>query len=116
MKPTKIQKRNMRHKRIRSEIEGTSERPRLSVFRSNKYISVQAIDDSKDISKTIASATSKNVAKGTPMEKATVVGKTIAETLTKAGVTTALFDRGGFIYTGQVKALAEAAREGGLKF
>ena len=112
---SKVQKRIMRHKRIRSEIIGTSERPRLSVFRSNKYISVQAIDDSKD-SITVASATSKDVAKGTPMEKATVVGKTIAEALTKAGVTTALFDRGGFIYTGQVKALAEAAREGGLKF
>ena len=105
----------MRHKRIRSEIEGTPECPRLSVYRSNKFITVQAIDDSKE-SVTIAAASSKNVSKGTPMEKASEVGKTIAETLTKAGVKTVVFDRGGFIYTGQVKALAEAARAAGLKF
>lgn len=116
MTSSKVQKRIMRRKRIRSEISGTAERPRLSVFRSNKYISVQAIDDSKASSVTIASANSKDIAKGTPLEKATEVGKTIAEALIKAGITTALFDRGGFIYTGQIKAVAEAARAGGLKF
>lgn len=105
----------MRHKRIRSQVSGTAECPRLSVYRSNKYISVQAIDDSSD-SNTIASASSKNVSKGTPIEKAAEVGKTIAETLTKAGIKKVVFDRGGFIYTGKVKALADAAREGGLKF
>jgi len=115
MTSSKVQKRIMRHNRIRSEIEGTPERPRLSVYRSNKFISVQAIDDSK-ASVTVASASSKDIAKGTPMEKAAEVGKTIAETLTKAGVKTVVFDRGGFIYTGQVKALAEAARSAGLKF
>lgn len=115
MTSPKVQKRIMRHKRIRSEIIGTTERPRLSVYRSNKYITVQAIDDSKD-SVTLAFATSKNIAKGTPMEKAAEVGKTVAELLVKQGVKTALFDRGGFIYTGQVKALAEAARAAGLKF
>jgi large subunit ribosomal protein L18 len=115
MNTSKVEKRIMRHKRIRSEISGTPERPRLSVFRSNKFISVQAIDDSKE-SITVASASSKNVEKGTPMEKAAEIGKNIAETLMKNGVKTVVFDRGGFIYTGQVKALAEAARSAGLKF
>ena len=98
---------------IRKKISGTSERPRLAVFRSNKEIYAQIIDDVAG--NTLASASSSD-AKGTKTEQATVVGKLIAETAKKAGIDTVVFDRGGFLYHGRVKALADSAREAGLKF
>jgi large subunit ribosomal protein L18 len=98
---------------IRKKVSGTSERPRLAIFRSNKEIYAQIIDDIN--SNTLASASSKET-NGTKIEQATVVGKLIAETAKKAGVETVVFDRGGFLYHGRVKALADSAREAGLKF
>ena len=98
---------------IRKKVFGTLERPRLSVFRSNKEIYAQLIDDTAG--NTIASASSSDV-KGTKIEQATIVGKLIADNAKKAGVKTVVFDRGGFIYHGRVKALADSAREEGLKF
>jgi large subunit ribosomal protein L18 len=98
---------------IRKKVSGTSERPRLAVFRSNKEIYAQLIDDVAG--NTLASASSADV-KGTKTEQATVVGKLIADNAKKAGIDTVVFDRGGFLYHGRVKALAESARESGLKF
>lgn len=104
-------------RRIRKVSFGTEARPRLSVFRSNKEIYAQLIDD--NAGKTIAAASSRDKgieAKGTKTEVATAVGKAIAEKAKKAGVEAVAFDRGGNLYHGRVKALAEAAREAGLKF
>ncbi len=98
---------------IRKKVSGTSERPRLAIFRSNKEIYAQVIDDVNG--NTLAAASSKE-AKGTKTEQATVVGKLIAETAKNAGVEAVVFDRGGFLYHGRVKALADSAREAGLKF
>ncbi len=114
---TKSDRRHRIKKRIRKVIEGTPERPRLSVFRSNKEIYAQLIDDLNG--KTIASVSSLNVkeAAGVPkMEQAAILGKQVAEVAKNAGVETVVFDRNGYLYHGRVKALAEAAREGGLKF
>ncbi len=102
-----------RHARIRSKVKGTSERPRLAVFRSNRYISVQLIDDVKGA--TLAQATSKGM-KGGMSASATKVGAEIAKAAKEKGITAAVFDRGGFSYTGTIAALAEGAREGGLSF
>ncbi len=104
-------------RRIRIVSSGTETRPRLSVFRSNKEIYAQVIDD--NAGKTLASASSRDKGidvKGTKTEVANAVGKAIAEKATKAGVEMVAFDRGGNLYHGRVKALAEGAREGGLKF
>ena len=98
---------------IRKKVSGTIERPRLAIFRSNKEIYAQIIDDVAG--NTLASASSSD-AKGTKTEQATVVGKLIADNAKKAGVDTVVFDRGGFLYHGRVKALADSAREAGLKF
>tara|TARA_B110000908_G_scaffold64495_1_gene78416 strand:- start:634 stop:975 length:342 start_codon:yes stop_codon:yes gene_type:complete len=98
---------------IRKKISGTSERPRLAIFRSNKEIYAQIIDDENG--NTLAAASSKD-AKGNKTEQATVVGKLIADNAKKSGVETVVFDRGGFLYHGRVKALADSAREAGLKF
>ena len=98
---------------IRKKVSGTSIRPRLAVFRSNKEIYAQVIDDIN--SNTLAHASSKEE-KGTKTEQAALVGKLIAETAKNAGVETVVFDRGGFLYHGRVKALADSAREAGLKF
>jgi len=98
---------------IRKKVSGTSERPRLAVFRSNKEIYAQLIDDVAG--STLASASSKE-AKGNKTEQAAAVGVLIAANAKKAGVETVVFDRGGFLYHGRVKALAESAREAGLKF
>ncbi len=106
-----------RHRRVRGKIFGTAERPRLVVFRSNVGISAQLVDDSAG--KTLASATwqqLKKTFKGTKTEQAREVGKLLAENAKKAGVETCVFDRAGYLYHGRVKALAEGAREGGLKF
>lgn len=106
--------RDLRAKRVRSIIRGTAERPRLSVFRSKRHISVQLIDDTAG--KTLASASDLKLAKMKSMESAEKVGAAIAESALKAGVKTVVFDRGSYLYHGRVKALAEAARSNGLVF
>ena len=113
---TKPQARARRHRRIRGKVSGTAERPRLVVFRSNKGISAQLIDD--DSGKTLAGASWVGLKSfsGNKTEQATEVGKTLAAAAKEAGVETCVFDRGGYLYHGRVKALAEGAREGGLKF
>lgn len=110
----KTEQRNRRRKRIRAKIFGTSKKPRLSVFRSNKYITAQLIDDSKGV--TLASASSKNIKGKNVLEKAKAVGADIAEQAKAKGVKVAVFDRGGYLYTGSVSAVADGAREAGLKF
>ena len=105
-----------RHRRVRGKIRGTAERPRLLVFRSNRGIFAQLIDD--DAGKTLASAgwTSLGSFKGNKTEQAAEVGKQLAASAKQAGIETAVFDRGGYLYHGRVKALADGAREGGLSF
>jgi len=103
--------------RIRHKISGTVEMPRLSVFRSNKEIYAQLIDDVKGVTLAAASSRDEAVEKGgTKSEMAAKVGKKIAERATAAGINTVVFDRNGYLYHGRVKSLADAAREGGLKF
>ena len=119
MSLTKTERRNRIRKRIRKKISGTNEMPRMSVFRSNKGIYVQLVDDLAG--KTLASASSrvKEIAENkdvSKIEQAKLVGKLIAEKAQQAGISQVVFDRGGYLYHGRVKALAEAAREGGLKF
>ena len=111
---SKVESRTRRHKRIRSKIFGTAEMPRLSVFKSNKHISVQLIDDSN--AKTLAAVHSRDVKGKGMMEKSVKVGEEIAKKAGALKVEKIVFDRGGFIYTGAVKALADGARAGGLKF
>ena len=115
---TKNQKRLRIKSRIRKVVSGTEARPRLAVFRSNKEIYAQVVDDVTG--KTLAAASSRDKdiasAKGTKTEIAALVGKAVAERATKAGIETISFDRGGYQYHGRVKSLAEGAREGGLKF
>jgi large subunit ribosomal protein L18 len=114
---TKPQARARRHRRVRGKIYGTAERPRLVVFRSNSGIEAQLIDDVEG--KTLAAASwlgLKKSFKGNKTEQAVEVGKLLAEAAKKANVETVVFDRGGYLYHGRVKALADAAREGGLKF
>ena len=102
---------------IRKKVSGTSARPRLAVFRSNKEIYAQIIDDVTGTTLASASSSSSSSeAKGNKTEQAAVAGKLIADNAKKAGVESVVFDRGGFLYHGRVKALAEAAREAGLKF
>ena len=115
---TKNQKRLRIKSRIRKVVSGTESRPRLAVFRSNKEIYAQIIDDVTGKTIIAASSRDKDIssAKGTKSEIATMVGKSIAEKALKAGVETIAFDRGGYQYHGRVKSLAEGAREGGLKF
>ena len=116
MKKTKtnIEQRTRRHSRIRAKISGTSEIPRLSVFKSNRYISAQLIDDEKGV--TLAASHSKEMKGKTLMVKSVAVGKDIATKAAAKKIKKVVFDRGGFFYTGCVKALADGAREGGLKF
>jgi large subunit ribosomal protein L18 len=114
-KLTTRQLRNRRHKRVRRHISGTAERPRLVVFRSNRGIAAQLVDDTAGRTLAAASSLKLGDAKGTKSDQAAEVGKLLAENAKKANVTTAVFDRGGYLYHGRVKALAEAAREGGLK-
>ncbi len=106
----------LRKTRIRAKVSGTTERPRLSVYISGHHVSAQVIDDTKH--KTVVAATTigSKVAKGTLTEKAAWVGTEIAEKAKKAKVTSVVFDRGGRMYHGRVKALADAAREKGLEF
>jgi large subunit ribosomal protein L18 len=115
-KLTTRQLRARRHKRVRKHIVGTAERPRLVVFRSNRGIAAQLVDDTNG--RTLASASSLDVrgGKGTKSDQAVEVGKLLAANARKADVNRVVFDRGGYLYHGRVKALAEAAREGGLGF
>jgi large subunit ribosomal protein L18 len=110
------QARERRHRRIRGKVVGTAERPRLAVFRSNKGIFAQLIDD--ESGKTLAGASWLGLGTftGSKTEQAAEVGKAVAAAAKKAGIETVVFDRGGYLYHGRVKALAEGAREGGLTF
>ena len=115
MQLTKLKRRKRIHRRVRKKIQGTAQKPRLNVFRSNKYIYAQLIDDENG--HTIASASSYEAAvnnDGNKSDQAREVGKLIAERAKDAGIDRALFDRGGYLYHGRVKSLAEGAREGGL--
>ncbi len=111
----KTEKRVRRHQRVRGTVSGTSSRPRLAVFRANQHIYAQLIDDVSG--KTIAAASSAEIkSKATKTDLATEVGKSIAKKALDNKIETVVFDRGGYQYHGRVKALAEAAREAGLKF
>ena len=109
-----------RHRTIRVNLSGTSEYPRLAVYRSIKHIYAQIIDDEKNITLVSASSVDKdikeNLAHGGNIEAAKVVGKVLAEKAQKAGIKSVVFDRGGFLYHGRVAALADSARENGLEF
>jgi large subunit ribosomal protein L18 len=111
---SKTHKREVRHKRVRGKVSGTAARPRLAVFRSNRFISAQLIDDEASV--TLASAHGRDTKGTSLMKQAVAAGETIAKAATAKGITAVVFDRGGFTYAGRVKALAEAARAGGLKF
>jgi len=116
-KLTTRQARARRHRRVRGKVSGTAERPRLAVFRSNVGIYGQLIDDLEG--KTLASASWRGLPKnfkGTNTEQAAEVGKQLAAAAKSAGIETCVFDRAGYLYHGRVKALAEGAREGGLRF
>jgi large subunit ribosomal protein L18 len=105
-----------RHRRVRGKLSGTADRPRLVVFRSNRGIFAQLVDD--DARRTLASASwlGRREFKGTKTEQAAEVGKALAQAAMNAGIRECVFDRGGYLYHGRVKALAEGAREGGLRF
>ena len=120
MKLTRKESVRRRHRRVRRKVNGTAERPRLSVFRSNEHIYVQVIDD--ELQQTLAAASTleptlkSQLASGATCEASTAVGKLIAERALSKGITQVVFDRGGNLYHGRIKALADAAREGGLDF
>lgn len=110
-------RRNSIRTRIRRTVKGTAERPRLSVFRSNKQIYAQLIDDQNGVTLAAASSAAKEFGvTGNKVAIANAVGKAIAEKAKSSGITSVVFDRGGYLYHGRVKALAEGAREGGLQF
>jgi len=117
MQDKKILRRNKIRSRIRKTVNGTAECPRLSVFRSNKAIYAQIIDDLKGHTIAAASSMENGVdKKANKVDQAIAVGKLVAQKATAAGVSAVVFDRGGYLYHGRVKALAEGAREAGLKF
>ncbi len=117
MKLNKVESRKRIHYRIRKKVAGTAERPRLSVFRSNKEIYVQAIDDVSGKTLFGASSLENNISgEGTKIEQAQKVGLLVAEKAKAAGVEAVVFDRNGYLYHGRVKSLADGAREGGLSF
>ena len=113
---SKLERRQRIKHRIRKIVSGTTSKPRLSVFRSNKEIYAQLIDDISGTTLASVSSRDKAIAAGSKGEVAVAVGKGIAEAASKAGVESCAFDRNGYLYHGRVKALAEAAREAGLKF
>lgn len=114
MKNLKTLNRLKRHNRIRAKVSGTAERPRLVVFRSIKAIHAQLVDDAKGL--TLLSESDLKIKKGSKTEKAMEAGKNLAEKAKAAGIESCVFDRNGYMYHGRVKALAEGAREAGLKF
>ncbi len=111
---SKIERRNKIKTRIRGKISGTAQRPRMTVFRSNKQIYVQLIDDLAG--RTLVAASSKGIEEGTKTEIAAAVGEKIAQKALEAGINEVVFDRNGYLFHGRVKSLADAARKGGLKF
>lgn len=111
---TKNEKRARRHRRIRAKVSGTAERPRFSVFKSNNYIYAQLIDDTKG--NTLLSVSDVEMKGKTKTERAKLAGEALAKNAKAKGITAVVFDRGGFIFTGRVRAIAEGAREGGLLF
>jgi large subunit ribosomal protein L18 len=111
---TKSQQRLRRRRRVRAKVAGTAERPRISVFRSNRGISAQLVDDLAGSTLAAVSWTEADVRGLAPMEQATALGKRMAERAQAAGIEAAVFDRGGYRYHGRVKAFAEGVREGGL--
>ncbi len=111
---SKIDRRNKIKARIRGRISGTAARPRMTVFRSNKQIYVQLVDDLAG--KTLVSTSSKGIEEGTKIEIAAKVGENVAKKALEAGITEVVFDRNGYLFHGRVKSLADAARKGGLKF
>jgi large subunit ribosomal protein L18 len=108
--------RARRHRRVRAKVRGTAERPRLVVFRSNRGIEAQLVDDASGRTLASASWVALRSFKGAKGEQAAEVGKLLAASAKKAGIETCVFDRGGYLYHGRVKALADGAREGGLTF
>jgi large subunit ribosomal protein L18 len=110
----KTELRERRHRRIRAKVSGSADKPRLAVFKSNRYVTAQIIDDTKGHT-LVAGSTADVKGKGT-VEKARAAGKALAEAALKQKIKKVVFDRGGFIYTGRVRAFAEGAREGGLEF
>jgi large subunit ribosomal protein L18 len=117
MSLSKVEKRNKIKRRVRKNIYGSSERPRLSVFRSNKQIYAQIIDDENGVTVASSSSYKNKSAEGkAKADQAAIVGKELAEKAIKAGINTVVFDRNGYQYHGRVKSLADGAREGGLKF
>lgn len=110
----KQNKRLRRHRRVRAKVQGTAKRPRISVFKSNRALYLQLIND--EAGRTLAAVSSRDVSSGKMQDRARGAGKLLAERAKGAGVEGAVFDRGGYRYTGTVKAAAEGAREGGLKF
>jgi len=115
-KPDKNKLRQKRHNRVRRKISGTAECPRLNVFRSNKNIYAQIIDDVEGVTLASASTLDKEVSGESKVDQAAVIGKLVAERAKEKNITEVVFDRGGYQYHGRVKALAEAARENGLDF
>ena len=115
-KPDKNKLRLKRHKRIRGKISCTAERPRLSIFRSNKNMYAQLIDDVAGVTLASASTLDENVSDATKVEQAAAVGKAIAEAAKAKNISTVVFDRSGYLYHGRIQALADAARENGLDF
>ena len=107
-------KRQRRQQRIRARITGTNERPRVSVYRSNRYVTAQLVDDTKGV--TLGAVHGKEFAKATKLEQAKLVGQALAEIAKAAGITAVVFDRSGYHYHGRVKAVAEALRQHGLSF
>lgn len=110
----KTHDRSRRHARIRAKVKGTSERPRMAVFKSNRYLHVQIIDDTKGA--TLASGSTQDMSKDKKTDAAKKLGTELAKRAKAAGISAVVFDRGGFRYTGRVAALAQAARDAGLKF
>ena len=115
-KVSRNEMRQVRHARVRENISGTKEVPRLNVFRSNKNICVQLIDDEAQVTLASSSSESLKLKNGGNIEAATKVGEDIAKKAVKLGITKVVFDRGGYLYHGRVKALADAARSNGLEF
>ena len=113
MSQTRLEARLRRHRRVRRKVTGTAERPRLAVYRSHRGISAQLIDDVAGRTVAAASSQDKSLAKKARAETPAAVGKLVAERAGKAGITSVVFDRGGYLYHGRVKALADAARENG---
>ena len=110
------EERVIRHIRVRKKISGTADCPRLSVYRSNKHISVQIIDDVNGVTLVSASSVAMKLANGGNVEAAKTIGAAVAKLAIEKGIEKVVFDRSGYVYFGRIKALAEAAREAGLKF